>query len=395
MLKKMLESGDKEIRDIALSTLLASNRLRTERRMVGAAGFAGAVAGEKRRTIFDCKRGLEVAKARLVRGEGDAATRDTSVTRAYDGLGATYDFYTQVLGRKSIDGNGMRLDGFVHYGNSYNNAFWDGRRMVFGDGDGRVFADFTHSLDVIAHELTHGVTEFSAGLEYHMQSGALNESVSDVFGSLVKQWALNQTADRADWLIGADIFTPGIHGDALRSMKAPGQAYDDPTIGRDPQPAHMRDFVQLPDTDDGDWGGVHINSGIPNHAFYLLAMALGGKAWEAAGHIWYETLQTVSQTASFEDFAYRTAECAGRLYGTASAQQQAVEDAWDAVGVRVTAEGAEPSDAERAYDERDGQERLIMQIEALAKKTDRLERDVEDLKNGGSRRGGVSAPHAG
>ncbi len=122
---------------------------------------------------------------------------------------------------------------------------------------------------MIAHELTHGVTENTAGLEYHNQSGALNESMSDVFGSLVKQWALRQTAEQADWLIGAEIFTPGIEADALRSLKAPGTAYDNEEFGRDPQPDHMSSSCPLPDTEEGDWGGVHINSGIPNKAFYL------------------------------------------------------------------------------------------------------------------------------
>jgi Zn-dependent metalloprotease len=169
----------------------------------------------------------------------------------------------------------MRLDGYVHYGSLFNNAFWDGQRMVFGDGDSQIFTDFTGSLDVIGHELTHGVTEFSAGLVYENQPGALNESISDVFGSLVKQWKLGQTVDQADWLIGPEIFTPGVSGDALRSMKNPGQAYDDPRMGKDPQPDHMSRFKVLPNTRAGDNGGVHINSGIPNKAFYLFATKLG------------------------------------------------------------------------------------------------------------------------
>ena len=127
----------------------------------------------------------------------------------------------------------------------------------------RLFTSFTQSLDVIGHELTHGVTEFTAGLEYHNQSGALNESISDVFGSLVKQWTLHQDANSADWLIGAEVFTPANAGDALRSLKAPGTAYDNPLFGKDPQPAHMGEFQNLPDTRAGDNGGVHVNSGHP------------------------------------------------------------------------------------------------------------------------------------
>ena len=164
----------------------------------------------------------------------------------------------------------------MHYGRGYDNAFWDGTQMVFGDGDGTVFNRFTIAVDVIGHELTHGVTEHTAALVYQGQSGALNESISDVFGSLVKQQALGQDAAAADWLIGAGLFTAQVKGVALRSMKAPGTAYDDPQLGKDPQPATMADYVET--TDDN--GGVHLNSGIPNHAFYLAATAIGGHAWE-------------------------------------------------------------------------------------------------------------------
>ena len=147
----------------------------------------------------------------------------------------------------------------------YDNAFWDGTQMVFGDGDGVIFLPFTRSVDVIGHELAHGVTQYTSGLNYQDQSGALNESVSDVFGVLVKQRLLGQTADQADWLVGAELLAPGVNGVALRSMAAPGTAYDDPRLGKDPQPGHMRDYVDT--TDDN--GGVHINSGIPNKAFHV------------------------------------------------------------------------------------------------------------------------------
>lgn len=256
--------------------------------------------------------------------------------RAFEGLGKTGEFYKEILDRESLNGRGMRLNGCVHYGMGYNNAFWDGSEMIFGDGDGVLFTDFTASLDVIAHELTHGVTEFTAGLEYHNQSGALNESISDVFGSLVKQWAANQAADQADWLIGAEVFTPDIGADALRSMKEPGKAYNNPTLGRDLQPDQMSKYVHLPDTDDGDNGGVHINSGVPNKAFYLTAIGIGGFAWEAPGHIWYAALQGSTATTNFQEFADTTYLKAGQLYGSQSAEQQAVLSAWKEVGIRIS-----------------------------------------------------------
>ena len=249
ILERLLDSKDRHVREAALKTLLTSTQIRTQRSLVGALAVATA-AGEKRRTIYDAKNmEPDPPSGTLVRSEGGKPSKDAAVNEAYDGLGATYDFYRQVLDRNSLDGTGMRLDAVVHYGDSFNNAFWDGQRMVFGDGDGELFGGFTKSLDVIAHELTHGVTEFTAGLEYHNQPGALNESVSDAFGSVVKQWSKQQqTADAADWLIGAEIFTPTLAGDALRSLKAPGTAYDNPLIGKDPQPARMSDFRTLPDT---------------------------------------------------------------------------------------------------------------------------------------------------
>ena len=192
-----------------------------------------------------------------------------AVDEAFDGLGRTLDFYWSNFERNSIDDEGLPLDATVHYGDRYDNAFWDGRRMVFGDGDGELFNRFTIAVDVIGHELTHGVTEDEAGLIYAYQAGALNKSLSDVFGSLIKQSDPGrlQKADEADWLIGAGLLAPGVQGVALRSMKEPGTAYDDPVLGKDPQPAHMRNFVHT----NRDNGGVHINSGIPNRAFYLAA----------------------------------------------------------------------------------------------------------------------------
>ncbi len=235
---------------------------------------------------------------------------------------------------RSPDDEGVELDATVHYDVKYNNAFWNGERMVFGDGDGEFFNRFTISLDVIGHELTHGVTEDEAKLVYLYQPGALNESISDVFGSLVKQFKLQQTADQADWLIGAGLFTEKVQGVALRSMKAPGTAFDDRMLGKDPQPAHMKDFVHTSE----DSGGVHINSGIPNYAFYLVATHLGGHAWEKAGRIWYETVRDprLRTTASFRAFALLTVANADRLYGHGSPERQAVGDAWNEVGINVS-----------------------------------------------------------
>ncbi len=367
MLKKLLESQNDEIRRAALATLLTTQRLRGERAVRSA--FLGAVSSPSggRRTIYDCGRGTNLASAQLVRSEGGAKSSDASVNRAFEGLGFTRDFYAKNFDRNSIDGRGMRLDGFVHRGIGYNNAFWNGQEMVFGDGDGILFTDFTASLDVIAHELTHGVTEFSAGLEYSNQSGALNESISDVFGSLVKQWAKGEATAQADWLIGAEVFTPAVNADALRSMKAPGTAYSHPDLGQDPQPDHMTRYVDLPNTDDGDWGGVHINSGIPNKAFYLTAIGIGGYAWEAPGHIWYQALCASSPNTQFQEFADTTYMKAGQLYGAGSMAQKAVLDAWGGVGIRISGPVSLSAYGEKITDERSlSLEELAARIETLS-----------------------------
>jgi Zn-dependent metalloprotease len=154
--------------------------------------------------------------------------------------------------------------------------------------------------------------------------------MSDVFGSLVKQRKLKQTAVKADWLIGAGLLMPKIHGKALRSMKAPGTAYDDPVLGKDPQPATMKDYVKT----TSDNGGVHINSGIPNHAFYLAAVEIGGNAWKKAGKIWYIALRDrLRSKSNFAGAAAATLSVAKDLYGNGSKEMKAVQKAWKAVGV--------------------------------------------------------------
>ncbi len=328
MLRSIAENGSPEERRDALATLLASERFRTRRQLVAALPLV-TPAGEKRRTIFDARHGTTLP-GRLMRSEGQGETGDAAVDEAYDGAGATFDLYFDAWGRNSVDDRGMRLDSSVHYGIGYDNAFWNGTQMVYGDGDGKLFTRFTVSIDVIGHELTHGVTAHEANLEYQDQPGALNESISDVFGSLVKQRTLRQTAISADWLIGAGLFTKRVSGTALRSLEAPGTAYDDPVLGKDPQPGHMSDYVETSDDD----GGVHINSGIPNRAFYLAATAIGGFAWEKAGRIWYVALRhRFRKTTDFAQAARLTAAVAEELYGKAGREAAAVRDAWSAVGL--------------------------------------------------------------
>ena len=316
-------------RERALRTIALTEHARGRRSILGRMSF-GVSTGMLRRTIYDAQT-TENLPGTLVRAEGDAATADVAVTEAYDYSGNTYDFYNQIFGRNSVDDKGMRLDSTVHYAQQYDNAFWDGSQMIYGDGDGELFNRFTMDLDVIGHELTHGVTQNTAALQYSGQSGALNESISDVFGIMVKQWVLGQSVDEADWLIGKGLFTTAVNGVALRSMKDPGSAYNDPQIGKDPQPKIMANYVNT--TQDN--GGVHINSGIPNYAFYLAATAIGGNAWEKTGKIWYETLtKRLTATSDFQAAADSTVSAAGDLFGQNSNEQKAVVDAWTKVGLK-------------------------------------------------------------
>ncbi len=328
MLEKIVVNGNEQQRNWAFHTLNISSQFRGRRNVIGAVNFAVS-PGEKRRTIYDAK-GTEQLPGTLVRGEGDPPSNDIAVNEAYDSAGATYDLYYEVFERNSIDDKGLRLDSTVHYGVKYDNAFWNGDQMVYGDGDGEIFQRFTKCIDIIGHELTHGVTQYEAGLQYYGESGALNESFSDVFGSLVKQWVKKQTAQEADWIIGEGIFTDKVNGVGIRSMKAPGTAYNDPVLGKDPQPGHMNDKY----TGFEDNGGVHINSGIPNRAFYLAATEIGGYAWEKAGKIWYVALRDrLRAKTNFKRAANTIIQVAGELYGNESKEQNAVQKAWKEVGV--------------------------------------------------------------
>ncbi len=268
---------------------------------------------------------------RLVRGAADGPTGDAAVDEAHTGVASSLALFQEEFGRSSYDDAGAPVIATVHYGSSYDNAFWDGRQLVFGDGDGRVFTRFTKPIDVLAHEFTHAVTEHTAGFVYQGQPGALNESMSDVFASCLKQRLLGQTAEEADWLIGEGLFLPSVRGRALRSMAEPGTAYDDPALGKDPQVGSMSDYVET--TQDN--GGVHLNSGIPNRAYHLAAVALGGRAWEGVGRIWYAALTSgLGPDTDFEAFAAATVAAAGDVSTDA---RRAVADAWAEVGLPVPA----------------------------------------------------------
>lgn len=334
LLVTLAQDGTPEHRTAVQDTLQLDHSFRLARaefavrRGVRTQQASASTAGIPNRKIYDQVHSTATTPGTLQRSEGQPAVSDVSINQAYDNFGATYALYWEVFHRDSIDGQGEPIDGLVHYGDHYDNAFWDGAgHMFFGDGDGQMLTDTTKGLDVIGHELTHGVTQTEANLTYSGQSGALNESLSDVFGSLVKQYHSGQTAEAADWLIGADIVGPAL-APALRSMKAPGTAN-----AHDTQPADMDHYVQT----SADNGGVHTNSGIPNHAFYIVATTLGGHAWQAAGTVWYDALADprLKPNANFSDFAAVTVRQARTHFGARSTEADAVKAGWDAVKVSV------------------------------------------------------------
>ncbi len=339
MLQRIAERGPERLRVMAAELLTRSEHYRRQRthvqlqiasRVFSRSALPTAPTAQPLRRVFDA-RGDEILPGTLVRAEGDPPTGDTAADEAYDGAGQTWRLFYDVYGRNSLDDGGLGLDSTVHYGRLFANALWDGRQMVYGDGDGEVFDRFTADPDIIGHELTHGVIQFTANLAYEYQSGALNESFADVFGCLVKQHARGQDAAEADWLIGENVLIGGQY--AMRSMKAPGTGYQNhPILGDDPQPATMDDYQDLPIWDDR--GGVHINSGIPNHAFYLAAVEIGGRAWEKAGRVWYRTLvEKLPRNPTFVQAASATIQAARELFGSGSLEQQAIEKAWKTVKV--------------------------------------------------------------
>ncbi|MFS2222072.1 M4 family metallopeptidase [Pantoea sp. B65] len=327
ILRNIIDHGSEQQQSCARNTLTHVQALMAENWQKSLAPQK-ATAGHVDREIYDAQQ-KQSLPGELIRTEGQPANGDIAAEEAWNYLGITYDFFWQKYQRNSLDNKGLSLLGSVHYGKAYQNAFWNGQQMVFGDGDGEIFNRFTIAIDVVAHELSHGVTETEAGLIYFSQAGALNESLSDVFGSMVKQFHLKQSAAQADWIIGEGLLAKGIKGLGLRSMAEPGSAYNDPMLGKDPQPAHMRDYI----TTREDNGGVHLNSGIPNHAFYLAAKALGGNSWDQAGYAWYDTVcdKTLPQDANFATFAQFTIRHGQQRFNKTVAQT--IEQAWKQVGV--------------------------------------------------------------
>jgi hypothetical protein len=289
-----------------------------------------------KRAIYDAEHAISLP-GKLVRSEGQSASNDPVVNQVYDNISVFHQFLRSAYDRNSLDDSGMEIKAAVHYETNFNNSFWDGQQVVFGDGDGIIFATngFT-SLSSVAHELALAVVQYSTNVEFHGQSGAIAYHLADVFAGLTEQWQRNQPVDQATWLILSGALGPGINGQAIRSMKSPGTAYDDPKLGgKDPQPNHMRGYQKSADTPEGDYGGVHINSGIPNRAFYEVAKGIGGNAWDKAGKIWYESMLRMNSKTTFADFAQTTYAVARELFGDESPERKSVKKGWETVGIEI------------------------------------------------------------
>lgn len=335
-LLKQLADGDDDPEHSRLlrSHLDHSSKLRAERAVRSQLGPDAKPGGKPlARQVFDAQ-GRTLLPGKLLRDTDDPPTADKEANQAYENLGIAMQFFKSVLGRDSVDGKGMRIDASVHYGYRFTNAMWTGEQMIVGDGDGKHVRGLSHSLGIIAHEFVHGVTRHivRGGLGVVQvagqpptlkgEAGALNESFSDVFASMIKQWHAGQDVTQADWLLGEDILAPGA-GKAIRSLKDPGNGK---LTWRDDD--QIRDYRRYNSTDD-----AHKASGIPNHAFYLAATRLGGKSWETLAHIWLKGFDRLRVRGTFQDAAHATLEVAAALHGEGSEPHEALKGAWKKVNV--------------------------------------------------------------
>lgn len=249
-----------------------------------------------------------------------------------------YDFFHNKFDLESFDNKNSPIDIHINYGEKYNNAFYDGIQLVFGNGDGEYFKSFLLQ-DILTHELTHAVTDHQCGLVYEKQSGALNEHLSDVFAICLNQRLKKEKASTSSWVLGEGIFTDRINGKGIRTFKNE-PAFDDPVLGKDDQPKHMNGYLDLPNTDEGDYGGVHANSGILNHAFHNFCIMTEtevsdewtNRSWKAPLEIWFDTYPKIKPISSFRNFAYSTVKVTKDTHPELQTQ---ILKAWESVGIKV------------------------------------------------------------
>ena len=291
---------------------------------ISSARFAGILAPAPAVIVFDCKNTRSLPGVPV---PNPGTSTDITAKRAFEETTAVATFYQQCFGRNSIDHAGMTLISSIHYGVQYANAFWNGSQMTYGDGDGQILTDFTAAIDIIGHELTHGITQFTAGFDDTDEPGALDESMSDVFGSMFRQWRKKQTVAKADWLIGADILGPVAKAKGYTCLRNMAVPEDKQCLTATPQPWHYKDYIS--------GGDPHDNSGVPNHAFYLAATSIGGRSWDKAGKVWYAALTSpkAGKSTNMKAFASLTRAAAKSLFPADPAVYSGVDDAWTQVGI--------------------------------------------------------------
>ena len=330
-----------EIRDQRVIELAAvANRSLTFRQAVKT--HRSALPDKQIIRVYDVQKKTTLEGANLKRS-GSRVNSDVTVNEAYDGSRCTYDFLKAVFKRLSVDNQHFPLNSYVHFGSRYNNAYWDGKEMVYGDGDKKIFNRFTIDLDIPAHEQAHALTDYEAGravsangkstgIDYEGEAGGINESYSDQIGIMVKQWYNKQTSATSNWLIGEKLLLPKSGKTyALRDMLKPGAAFvDHPILGTDSQIAHYADYKVRAEEGPVD---PHDGSGIVNKAFAVAATTYGGNAWEKIGQAFFKTLPNVVPNETFKGLANKNLAVAKINFSADEKIYSAVLTGWRNVGV--------------------------------------------------------------
>jgi Zn-dependent metalloprotease len=268
----------------------------------------------------------------VVRTGDGPPTGDPIADAAHDNSRIVLDFMRVVLGRNSVDGAGMAVQNIVHHPEA-DNAAWRRGAVRFGDGVPGSMAPFATALDLVAHEMFHGVTEYTAGLGFTGQAGSIDESFSDVFAEAAEQWHEDRAgfgtpegAGRGDWAFGEDLMLdPKMP--MIRDLRNPANPATEQAAQGIPQVEHMGELAKASP------GSVYINSGIPNKAAYEAAMKIGT---EKVTLVWYEALERLGRHSRFEDAAQATVEAARALYPDEPGVAGAVQDAWAGRGLLTT-----------------------------------------------------------
>jgi Zn-dependent metalloprotease len=274
------------------------------------------------RKTYTCENGTTLPGT-LVLSENTTGDKvDAAASQAHARAGNAWLFYKTIFGRDSLDDAGLTIVSSVHYDKNYNNCFWQGHQICYGDGDGKFFSHFVEDQTVISHELHHAVTQFFTpkGLAYIWQSGAINESLSDIFGVTCRQW-LEKMEDpkTANWLVGDSCKGSEFPGKALRSMVPNDKAYSG-----DNQPSHMKDIKYGLD----DNMKVHTNSKIGNVVFYRMCQNMDVPSWDKPIKIVYNAMPKLGRYCSYKSFGKALTDSAAELYGAAEvdAVKKALKD---------------------------------------------------------------------